>query len=122
MTINFKPCWICVGISGLWLGMSAGVAWGLVPPPALMLPIGILMGGSIVGIAYQRNSLRWKITVIALGMPVAFLLLNNLSKTVVIIELIMLLILAYVLFAKRGEEGDKSKRVEDLEEKLKQCC
>lgn len=122
MATNLKICWVCVAVSGLWFVMSVLVAWQAIPLATLELPIALLMGGSVVGVAYQRQSLRWKITVIAIGMPAAFFLLTNLTKTVVIIELIVLLILAYVLFAKKKKEEDNSKQAQDLEEKLKQCC
>jgi len=117
---NLKICWICVTVSGVWFVMSVLAAWQIVPLATLELPIALLMGGSVVGIALKRPSLRWKIVVVVIGMPVAFFLLTNLSKTVVIIELIALLILGYVLFSNK--EKDSSERVKNLEEKLKQCC
>ena len=79
MTTHFKICWICVTISSLWLVMSALVAWHMAPFGVLGLPIALLMGGSVVGIANQRYSLRWKITTIIIGMPIAFLLITNLT-------------------------------------------
>lgn len=121
MTTHFKICWICVTISGLWFVMSALVAWHILPFEVLQFPIALLMGGSIVGIAYQRRSLRWKITTIAIGMPSAFVLITNLTKITIFIELIVLLIIAYKLFVHSDNNGSEE-RVHELEEQMKQCC
>ena len=81
------------------------------------------MGGSVVGIAYQRDSIRWRITTIALGMPLAYFLVTNIGGITIAFEIILLLGLAYFLF-KRDDSADdkKSLRAEELEEKLKKCC
>lgn len=121
MTTHFKICWICVTISGLWFVMSALVGWHIMPFEVLQFPIALLMGGSVVGIAYQRHSLRWKITTIAIGMPSAFVLITNLTKIAVFIELIVLLIIAYKLFVRSDNNGSKE-RVHELEKQMKQCC
>ncbi|MDZ4205948.1 MAG: hypothetical protein U1C12_01915 [Patescibacteria group bacterium] len=101
--------------------MSALVAWHIVPFEILQLPIALLMGGSVVGIAYQRHSLRWKIVTIAIGMPAAFVLITNLTKITILIELIILLVIAYKLFVHRDSNGGKE-HVSKLEEQMKQCC
>ena|SRR3989344_4631410 len=121
MFSHSKICWICVTISGLWLVMSTFVAWHIVPLEVLQLPIALLMGGSIVGIAYQRHSFRWKIAIIAIGMPIAFLLITNLTKITVFIELVILLAIAYKLFVYKVNNDDKG-RAHELEEKMKNCC
>jgi len=121
MMTHLKICWICVTISGLWLVMSALVAWRIMPFEVLQFPIALLMGGSVVGIAYQRHSLRWKITTIAIGMPFAFMLITNLTKIAVFTELIVLLIIAYKLFVHSDNNGSKE-HVHELEEQMKQCC
>ncbi len=107
-------------VSGLWLSMSALVAWQVAPLAPLQIPIALLMGGSVVGVAYRRHSLRWKIVVIVVGMPVAYLFVTHLTKIVVLIELIALLFIAYLLFVKKGNGDNATTRA--LEEKMKQCC
>lgn len=119
MKTHFRICYVCVTVSGLWLTMSALSAWGFAPLAVLITPIALLMGGSVVGIAYQRSSLRWKITTIAIGMPVAYFLVTNISKKVVGIEIIILLVIAYILFSKK--RGDHHSTVA-LEKQMKQCC
>ena len=120
MTTPLKICWVCAAVSGLWLSMSALVAWQVVPLTTLQTPIALLMGGSVVGIGYQRYSLRWKIAALVIGMSVAYLFVTHLNKIVVIIELIALCIISYLLFAKKnGANGGHSPA---LEEQMKQCC
>ena len=101
--------------------MSALVAWRIVPFEVLEFPIALLMGGSVVGIAYQRRSFRWKIATITIGMPVAFVLITNLTKVTILIELIVLLVIAYKLFVHK-DNSDSKERVHELEEQMKQCC
>lgn len=120
MITRFKICWVCATVSGIWLAMSALIALHIVPRATLEIPIALLMGGSVVGIAYQRYQLRWKISVIAIGMPLAYLLITNLNKKIVIIEIIILLVIAYILFAKKNLADNQS--VRDIEKKMKQCC
>ncbi len=118
--MNIRICRLCAGVSSLWLILSAGVAWSYLSLQTFLVPIALLMGGTVVGIAYQRYSLRWKTTVILLGMPLAYLLVTNLSKTTVIIEFILLVIIAYALFVRK--EPADHERIRELEEKMKNCC
>ena len=121
MTTRLKICWVCVTISGLWFVMSVLVAWRIVPFEVLQFPIALLMGGSVVGIAYQRHLLRWKVATIAIGMPIALAFITNLTKITVFIELILLLIIAYKLFVHSNNNGSKE-HAHELEEQMKQCC
>ena len=114
-----KLCSICASVSGLWLVLSAGVAWGYLSATWL-IPIALLMGGSVVGIAYQRHSMRWKATAIAIGMPLSYVLITRLTKTTVFIELIVLLAIAYAIFVKRNDTQSPNESA--LEEQMKQCC
>ena len=139
--MKIKICPICVVVGGTWFALSVGVVLGYLSPEQFIIPIAILMGGSIVGIAYQgaqkfewarKNSLLWKFIVIFTGMPIAYLLVSNLSKRVVTIELILLLITARFFFVERqkkpsgsGENQVKlgeNQEIRDIEEKMKQCC
>lgn len=132
MKINICP--ICVIVSGTWLILSAGVAWGYFSAISSLVPIALLMGGTVAGIAYQgerkldwasRHQLLWKILVVLFGMPLAYIFVTNLSKPIVIIELFLLLLISYFFFVKRSGQSSGSKtdkRVRDIEEKMEQCC
>lgn len=127
-------CPLCVIVSGTWLMLSIGVAWGYLSIALYGLPIALLMGGTVVGIAYQgerrlhwasRNNLLWKTVIVALGMPIAYMFVTHLSKSVVGIELVLLLVIAYFFFVKRPmrSRGSVSNtRISDIEEKMEHCC
>jgi drug/metabolite transporter (DMT)-like permease len=117
------------------------VAWGYLESSVYLIPIALLMGGTVVGIAYQgerklnwasQHPLLWKILVVFLGMPAAYFFITNLSKSIVITELILLILIAHFFFIKRpawssGSKPDKSlpadeAGIRDIEEQMKQCC
>ncbi|OGN27630.1 MAG: hypothetical protein A2941_01405 [Candidatus Yanofskybacteria bacterium RIFCSPLOWO2_01_FULL_49_17] len=127
--VKIKLCPICIIVSGLWLLLSAGVAWGFLSEETYIIPIALLMGGSVIGIAHAgekrflwpaKHQTAWKAIVTALGMPTAYYSLTNLSKTVMAGELIALTIIAYLFFSVRGQTSNE--RVRELEDKMKQCC
>ena len=131
--MNIKICPICAIVSGIWLILSAGVAWGYLELSAFMVPIALLMGGTVVGIAYQgerklswasTHPLSWKALVIFLGMPTAYFFLNNLSKQIVIIELVSLILISYLFFVNRPRPSElkSNKRIRDIEEQMEKCC
>ena len=114
---------MCAGVSGIWFLLSIGVAWGYLDPFTFMLPIALLMGGSVIGITSKINSLPFRALAVIVGMIIAYLLLTNIGKIVVVIELILLMILAHVLFqVKETPTSVGSKTREELTEKLSNCC
>lgn len=124
-------CPICVTVNSLWLVLSGGVAWGLLPSAIFILPIALLMGGTVVGIAYlgeKRYSWAavhpqlWKIVEITGGMLLAYFFVSRLTKTVVVIEFLVLLIIAYFLFVKPSSVKTIGGNIRKLEEQMKQCC
>lgn len=128
--LPFKVCPICAGVSATWLWMLAGMAIGQLPTSNFQLPTSILMGGSIVGIAYQferhllkneKYHLLWK----ALFIPIGFLtvyLVVNFYWTLAIPALLVLVVLALVFGRRLGGHKAVSETVEKLEEKMKKCC
>lgn len=121
--MKYSICILCAGVSGLWLLLSIGVAWGYLDPLTFMLPIALLMGGSVIGITSRIKSLSLKALAVIGGMTIAYLLLTNISKSVVVMELIILMVLAHLLFqVKETSESEESKTREELAEKLSNCC
>lgn len=132
--MRIKICPICVTVGGTWFVLSVSVVWGYLSPERFIIPISILMGGSVVGIAYQgiqkyewamKHSLPWKFIVIFTGMPAAYFLVSNLSERTVFIEFVVLMIIAYLFFVKWQEKprgSDKDSKIRDIEKKMKQCC
>lgn len=129
----FKICPICAGVSGTWLWMLAAKFLGY--EIDLIIPA-MLMGGSVVGIAYQgerslewagRNPLFWKTAVVVIGMPLAFWAVREVNAVTLGAELVIMTWLAYFLFIKppgrQGYlDGAGAPKVADLEKRLKNCC
>lgn len=116
-----KICPICVGVSSTWLVLSVGIVLGYLGVDRYLIPVALLMGGTVAGIALRSESLIWKTFIILLGMPLAYLAIMYLSVSVVIIEFIVMLIIVLFLFVKRAGGKDDS-NVRKLEKQMEQCC
>lgn len=89
----------------------------------------ILLGGSVVGIAYQvekrltpsRSALLWKVIFIPLGFLAAYALLMRWIGTFAVLA-VLLSAVACAFLARPGGKLRDPKKVEELEEKMKQCC
>ena len=133
---KFKICPICAGVSGTWLWLIIG--YWLDYEVDLIIPA-ILMGGSIVGIAYQvekrlnanKSPLLWKAWFIPLGFVAVFVLLMGLWLYFVI--LLTALLIITIIFAsdkfksmlsggKGGGHNNDDPAVKELEDKMKNCC
>jgi hypothetical protein len=135
MKINICP--ICIAVSLLWLILSAGVVWGYLESATFIVPIALLMGGTVVGIAYlgekrcrwaAQHQLLWKTLIIIGGMPIAYLLIINLNKLIIVIELLILIKIAYFFFIKQptqtasGSGLPEKAGISEIKEKMEQCC
>ncbi len=133
--LPFQICPICAGVSASWLLLTALILAGYLDADKFLAPILLLMGGSVVGIAYQgekslawagRYPFLWKITVIILGMPLAFWAAQGISSAMLLGEILLLSALAYLFFikpaGKAASAGEASDKIQDLEDKLKNCC
>jgi len=115
-----KICLICTVISAIWLSLSAGIAWGFLSS-AYLTAVALLMGGTVVGIAYQADR-KFKLFIILLGMPLAYLFVANLNRLIVVIEFVIIILIAYLLFVKSFGTEDNTSLSKRIEEKLKHCC
>lgn len=124
--LPFRLCPICAGVSGTWLWLLGAKAWGY--EVDLLVP-GILMGGSVVGIAYQlekrlppsRSPLLFKTLFIPVGFAAAYNLVS--FRWFASLGLVVLLaILALAFLGKPRLPKRESAAVEELEEKMKNCC
>lgn len=119
----FAVCPICVGVSGTWLWMLAGRFLGY---PADNAVLALLMGGSVVGIAYQlenyipkRKALLWKSFFIPAGFFVTYNVILSLWA-VSFIGLVILFIGVLMFFVVFGE--GETKKTREIEENMRQCC
>ncbi len=118
--MKIKICPLCVAVSGIWLMAQIGIYLGLLKSSNWILVIALAMGGTVVGIAYQKQSLYWKSIVIAISMPLSYFLVTHINQLTIISEIIILFIFSYLFFWKL-EPADKS-NVRDIKEKMKDCC
>jgi len=126
-----KVCPICAGVSGTWLWLLIGGLTGRLPITGYQLPIAILIGGSVVGIAYQlekrlpkdRSPLLWKVLFIPTGFAAAYFLINFwwAEFFTVLVIMILIAIIFLNLFSARHREGE-NKKIKELEKEMEDCC
>ena len=122
---NWRICPVCAGVSGTWIWMLAAF-WLNYEIDILVL--GILMGGSIVGIAYQLEkhlsdmgfAMFWKLGFIPAGFLVVYGILAG--GTAYLVGLVGMGLMAILFFFRKGGHKKNSSQVEDLEKKMKNCC
>ena len=121
-----KICPICAGVSGTWIWMISGIFLDLLPISHFQLPTAILMGGSIVGLAYRlekhlaphRSLLLWKTLFIPAGFTAVYFFLKSEMPASAAAAAVMGIIALMFLDWGNGP----SSVTKELEEKLKQCC
>ena len=124
--LPFKICPICAGVSGTWIWLMAGYFMGYQIDP--IIPA-MLMGGSVVGLAYQlekklspdKSQLLWKTLCIPAGFILAYSILFK-EWLVFSVILVFLLVIIYLFFSKDGNKQPDRKKIEDLKNKMDKCC
>ncbi|HXF44389.1 MAG TPA: hypothetical protein VNK70_02925 [Candidatus Paceibacterota bacterium] len=130
----FRICPICAGVSLTWILLSAGVLGGVLPISDYELTIAMLMGGTVVGIAYQGEKVfrwaeesifRFRVPVIVAGFGLAYAAIRNIGWVGLAAEVIVLAVVLWVYFVapylKSGPKADPGE-VKKLEEEMKNCC
>ena len=126
--LPFRICPICAGVSGTWLWLLVAMANGWLLITDYQLPVAILMGSSVVGIAYQlekrlpenRSPLVWKTIFIPLGFLVAYHLVLFDWIAFAIFLAVELLFVWFYLFLVSHQP--KNVQVEKLEKQMEKCC
>ena len=130
----YKVCPICAGVSGTWFFILIAIYLGWLSREPWIIIAAIAMGGSVVGIAYQgekkypwaaKNIFIFKVPVITVGLILVYWAIQNISLTAIIIEVIMLAMVFYFYFILpdvTAQSIKDSKKVEELEDKMKSCC
>ncbi|MDO8633185.1 MAG: hypothetical protein Q7K38_01415 [Candidatus Wildermuthbacteria bacterium] len=121
----YKVCPICAGVSGTWLFMLGARFLGYSIDPTILA---MLLGASVVGIAYalekklpqNRSKLLWKVLFIPAGFAAAYALVQ--TQWFLFAGMLALLLLFSYAFLRAAKQKEISKNVENLEEKMKQCC
>ena len=131
--LPFSVCPLCVGVSVTWFLLTFMVLAGFAPADIYLDVITLLMGGTVVGIAYQaekkfgwkgEKALWFKFAVIVVGFYLAHIAVGGLGWSVFTIELFVLATLAYLFFIRQDGANLKSysAKVEKLEKELENCC
>ncbi len=136
--VPFKACAVCVGVSGSWFTLSVLTVAGVLPEAETVLPIAVLMGGTVAGMAgkgeqvfvfAKRRPMAWKFSVMLPGFLLAFWAVHSPSVVVLILEAIVLAVAMFVFFIRPSRPisshvphpGDPP-GVKKIEEKLESCC
>lgn len=121
-------CPICTSIAGTWIWILAGSWIGFLGGGDWRLIAALLMGGSVVGIAYQLEkrraetlSLGWKIVFIPAGFLAAYGLIEE-EWPLALAGLVVTVLMAMVAGSRGRGSASSQHRVKNLEEKLKSCC
>ena len=125
--LSFNICPICAGVSGTWLWMLAAKFLGY---EIELIILAMLMGGSIVGIAYQiekrlpsnHSSLLWKVLFIPAGFIAVYSVIS--SWWILFITATVILIIMVLIFTRKpsSNAAKDSEAVEELKKKMKNCC
>lgn len=133
--LPIKVCAVCAGTAGTWIWLLVAVTFGWLPFVSYMPVIAILMGGSVVGIAYQGekylksghlpagqagSSLLWKALFIPIGFGTVWSVTHFAFGFVIIGALILLSLVWWFLEFPR-KNGDTA-RTKYLEKEMEQCC
>ncbi|MDO8522594.1 MAG: hypothetical protein Q7S08_04945 [bacterium] len=126
--LPFKVCPICAGVFLTWSWLLGAHFLGYridLTVPAL------LMGGSVVGVAYQlekrsRNIsgerlLLWKVLFIPAGFAAAYSVLSE-QWTVLLFAVVFLFLVSFLLLSGSGKPDSREEAIEDIEKKMKDCC
>ena len=124
-----KFCAICVGVSSTWIWFLAGILFDVLPLASYMPVVAILMGGSVVGIAYQsekylkagKSPLLWKALFIPIGFGTVWSVVYFAFGFAILGILMLLAIAGSFLKLPFQKKGDTA-RTADLEERMKDCC
>ena len=128
--LPFNICPICAGVSGTWLWMLVGKFLGY---EIDMIILAMLMGGSVVGIAYQiekrlpinHSPLLWKTLFIPVGFVATYGILSAWwSVSILLATFLIVLILRFTEQIKSSETTpeEQNPEVEELKKKMKDCC
>jgi len=124
--LQVRCCPICLGVGGTWLWMIVGRALDY---PVDVPMLSMLLGGSVVGIAYQvekrlpqgRSPLLWKMLFVPVGFVAAYALATPQWALFAVTGVALVLLTASFLRAP-GAVGEPSEAVDALQKKMRECC
>lgn len=130
---SMNICPICAGVALTWSLSLAGQFTGLLSVAEFQLPTAILVGGSVVGIAYKlegrlyagASKLLWKALFIPSGFSLAYGLLQFDWLNIFLSSALLFIVTVCFWAHDTGiaqNEIHSSKAVKELTENMKSCC
>ena len=126
--LPFTVCPICAGVFLTWSGLLSAHFLGY--EIALIVPA-LLMGGSVVGIAYQIEKrvrgkpaitiFLWKALFIPAGFAAAYSALLQLWSALILITVFLVLI-STLFLSSNSRTDSREESIEEIENKMKDCC
>lgn len=122
-----KICPICAGVSGTWLWLLGAHILGY---QVDMFVVSIMIGGSVVGIAYQlekrmadARGILFKALFIPVGFIAAYGILED-WKLFAVAIIGIVAISVYFLSARTmsATSAEKEERVKNITDQMKNCC
>ncbi|MBI4193013.1 MAG: hypothetical protein HY536_00100 [Candidatus Colwellbacteria bacterium] len=136
--LGWRVCPVCAGVAGTWVWIFAGSLAGVLPYAEYRLLVGILAGGSVVGVSYEligrsrrseEENLLLKTGFIIAGFGTVAAALSS-AWEIVLLLAGALFALGYFMTApsaggRRGErasDSSESGAKQKLEQGVKRCC
>lgn len=126
-----------MAVSSTWLVLTLGILTQVLNPEPWKMIVAMLMGGSVVGIAYQgekaigwaaQNPMIWKLLVLIPGFLVAYGAVQYMNFWTLGGAVIVLGTVAYLFFVHKTRHGTPkishgdSREIKEIEKGLEKCC
>ena len=127
--LSKKMCPICTGVSLTWFFMLLGIYFGKLPVVDYQLPVAILAGGTVVGLMSKLETfikinliLFWKTVFVLGGFTAVYGLIAFDWKIFSVGAIFTILFTLMFKAGKVDEQSQKSAKLKELEEKMRNCC
>ena|SRR3989344_5131396 len=127
--LSRKICSICAGVSLTWLFMLLGIYFGKLSAIDYQQPVAILAGGTVVGLMSKLETLIkvnwmlfWKTVFVLSGFTAVYGLIAFDWKAFSVGAIFTILFTLMFKTGKVDEQSQKSAKLKELEEKMKNCC
>ena len=131
--LSLKICPICAGVFTTWFFMFLGMLTGKLGLENFQIPTALLMGGSVVGLAYKfeakikkdKSIVLWKVLFIPVGFALAYsLVLFEWTQALIFFPILGFIVFSFLKFGdtKKQSQLEKKENAEKLKDKLENCC
>src|SRR3989344_4198610 len=102
--LPFTLCPVCAAVSGTWLLIQLALVLRLLAGQEWLWLTALLMGGTVVGVAYQgersvrwagSHPLLWKVLVVSGGIPLMYAMLQKINWWSIVLEVVALGVMTY---------------------------